>query len=62
MEALWCMELVSKKKKIGEKEMKRAVRFAKGMPSDPDQALEAHNRAVGQQNETRQIGVRNSNP
>jgi hypothetical protein len=56
------MELVSKKKKIGEKEMKRAVRFAKGMPSDPDQALEAHNRAVGQQNETRQIGVRNSNP
>ena len=38
-EKLWCVELVPKKKKLGEAEMKNAVRLAKGMPSDPDKAL-----------------------
>ena len=36
---LWCVELVPKKKKFGDAEMKRAVDLAKGMPSDPDKAL-----------------------
>jgi hypothetical protein len=31
--------LVPKKKKLGEAEIKRAVRLAKGMPNDPDKAL-----------------------
>jgi hypothetical protein len=36
---LWCVELIPKKKKMGEAEMKRAVRLARGMPNDPDKAL-----------------------
>jgi hypothetical protein len=36
---MWCVELVPKKKKFGDAEMKRAVELAKGMPSDPDKAL-----------------------
>ena len=33
------VELVPKKKKLGDTDMKRAVEMAKGMPSDPDKAL-----------------------
>jgi hypothetical protein len=37
---LWCVELVPKKKKLRDADMKRAVQLAKGMPSDPEKALE----------------------
>jgi hypothetical protein len=36
---LWCEELVPKRKALGESEMKKAMRLAKGIPSDPDAAL-----------------------
>jgi len=36
---LWCVELVPKKKKLGDAGMKRAVELAKGIPKDPDKAL-----------------------
>jgi hypothetical protein len=36
---LWCVELVPKKEKLGDADMKRAVQMAKGMPSDPQKAL-----------------------
>ena len=36
---LWCVELVPKRKKLSEADQEEAVRFAKGMPSDPDKAL-----------------------
>jgi len=33
---LWCVELVPKKKKLGDAGMKRAVELAKGIPKDPE--------------------------
>jgi hypothetical protein len=35
---LWCVELVPKLKKPSGADKEEAVRFAKGMPSDPDKA------------------------
>ena len=36
---LRCVELVPKRKKLNGADKEEAVRFAKGMPSDPDKAL-----------------------
>ena len=36
---LWCVELVPKRKRLSEAEMKRAAALATGMPSDPEKAL-----------------------
>jgi len=36
---LWCVELVPKRKTLTGADKEEAVRFAKGMPSDPDKAL-----------------------
>lgn len=36
---LWCVELVPKRKRLGEAEMKKALRLARGMPSEPREAL-----------------------
>jgi hypothetical protein len=36
---LWCVELVPKLKKLSGADKEKAVRFAKGMPSDQDKAL-----------------------
>ena len=36
---LWCVELVPKRKRLGERELKRAIWLAKGLPKDPDGAL-----------------------
>jgi hypothetical protein len=36
---LWCVELVPKRKRPGEAELKRAVALAKGIPEDPDKAV-----------------------
>ena len=36
---MWCVELVPKQKKLGGIDKEEAVRFAKGMPSDPAKAL-----------------------
>ena len=38
-QAKLCVELVPKKKKLGDAGMKRAVELAKGIPKDPDKAL-----------------------
>jgi hypothetical protein len=37
---LWCVELVPKLKKLSGADQEAAVWFAKGMPSDPDKALD----------------------
>ena len=36
---MWCVELVPKKRALGQAEMKRAVALAKGIPGDPGKAL-----------------------
>ena len=36
---LWCVELAPTRKKLSRADKEEAVRFAKGMPSDPDKAL-----------------------
>jgi hypothetical protein len=35
---LWCVELVPKKKRMSETEIKRVAALAKGMPEDPERA------------------------
>jgi hypothetical protein len=51
---LWCAELVPKRKALGESEMKKAVRLAKGIPSDPDEALQWMAQVVGGLQDNRQ--------
>jgi hypothetical protein len=36
---LWCVELVPTRKKLSRADKEEAVRFANGIPSDPDKAL-----------------------
>jgi uncharacterized protein YpuA (DUF1002 family) len=35
---LWCVELVPKRKRLSEAEMKRTAVLAQGMPDDPEKA------------------------
>jgi hypothetical protein len=35
---LWCVELVPKRKRLSDAEVKRVVGLAKGMPNDPEKA------------------------